>query len=491
MKSKKIISIVIAMALSMLQVSVLAESNTVYVGEDAAIINPCDYIAKTEWNNNETYISVSNNLTTPQEYVVSIPLEVAEDGEYQLEFESASKLDNVALSPIKFSIDDEEKIKTDDTSTVKGDAGKDTGWGVGISWKKYNEKLFISAGSHTLSFIVDEMRLFRGSPKGYWAALGTVKLIPPGGDGTRLKADKENILKPKDYIGSGGWMPGDDFVKVESGDAEAKVYTLDIPIILSEAAIFGMSVEACLNPSDGAYHFSRIKFSLDDGELVTINNTNSPVVRETEKKSWGAPLELRKYNEYMMLEKGVHKLTFVVDDLRAVNGEYGGQFAALGDITLSPLSATEKVGGNVSIGLGSGWTYSSNDSSVADVSPEGNVTIKRSGKAIVTATDADGNTYKVAVYGTRNAGIYVEDAYISGNRAYFDVKGAEEGLSYKIIAGKRKKSTDGMFYGFSEVVPTSENYADFTSIEDDEEIVIFAVDDENNHLYGKTVISAE
>lgn len=493
MKSKKLISMAmaIAMALSIIQVSVLAEQNPVYVGDDAVIINPCEYIAETEWENRETFISIANDLTTAQEYIVSIPIEVAADGEYQLEIESASKLDTAALSPIKLKIDDGDNINLDENAAVKSDAGKATGWGVNISWKRYNEKISLSSGIHTLSFIVDEMRIFRGKPKGYYAALGTIKLLPPGADGTKVRADKENILTPNDYIGNGGWIAADGYVKVESGDTEAKVYTLEIPIILPEAAIFSMSAETCLNPSDGGYHFSRIKFSLDGGDFITINDTNSPVVGETEKSSWGASLELRRYNEYMILGKGAHKLTFVVDELRMVNGEAAGQFAALGDITLSPLFAAEKVGGSVSLGFGNGWTYSSNDSDIASVSTDGDVSIKRSGKAIVEAVDAAGNTYKVAVYGTRNAGIYVEDAYISGNSVYFDVKNVGEGLSYRVVAGKRKKSTDGTIYGFNETVTTSDNYADFTSIEDDEEIVIFAVDDDSNHLYGKTVIAAE
>lgn len=491
MKLKKILSIATAVVLmlSMLQVSALAETDTVYIDEEAAIINPCDYITGTQWNDNETYISVSNNLTTAQEYVVSVPLEVAADGEYQLEFESASKIDNGALSPIKFRIDDTDKINTDDNSTVKGSTGNKTVLGVGTSWKKYNGKISLSQGSHTISFIVDEMRIKGGVKKGYQAALGTIKLLPDEGDGTGIKADRENVLKPNDYIGDGGWVRGDDYAKVESGDTEAKVYTLDIPIILSEAAIFSMSVEACLNPSDAAYHFSRIKFSLDDGELITINDTNSPVVKKTDKESWGAQLELRKYNDYLVLEKGLHKLTFVVDDLRAVGGEFAGQYAALGDINLSPLFALEKVGANVSIGLGSGWTYSSDDNDIAVVSPEGDVTIKRSGKAIVTVTDEAGNIYKVPVYGTRNAGIYIENTYILGKRAYFDVKKVGEDLTYKVIAGKRKKSTDGVLYGFLEV-KTGNNYVEFTSINEDEEIVIFAVDDENNYLYGKTIITS-
>lgn len=496
MKSNKLTSLIlgIIVAMSMLSVPAFAETTVVQVnGEDVTTISPMGYIEGTEWVDKGTFVTVANDKTTEEEYILSIPLEVTTAGDYQMVFESAQKLDNAALSPVKFKLDDGDAVRIEDNgTTIASTTDKNTGWGIYLSKKKYKEKLSLSEGSHTISFIVNEQRLFRGSPKGYYAAIGDISISPAEQDGIRIRSGEENVIKPYEYLDNSNWVSGTGYAKVQAGGAtEPSAYTLTLDLYVPESDAFTMKLEAALNPSGSNYHMSRMKFKLDDGEFIMINNTTFSDLGNSGKSSWGEALKLRQYGERLILNKGQHKLTFVVDELRTVDGVQSGQYAALGDITLSPITFIGGLGDKSSLGFESGCTYTSSNPEIAEVSTSGEISLKRSGTATVTITDNSGNVYNSIVYVTRESGLYISKAYVDGSEVYFEVKGDTDAISYEVFLGKRKKSEDGTLYGFAQTVRTSGGYAQFDSISGDEEIVIFLVDAEDNHLYGKTVLTAE
>lgn len=495
MKIKKLTGIIlgISLAMSMLSAPVSAETTPVQVkGEGVTTISSTDYIEGTEWIDRGTFVAIANDKTTAEEYILTIPLEVTTAGDYQILFESAQKLDNAALSPIKFKLDDGEAVRIEDTgTTIISATDKNTGWGIYISQKKYRGKLSLSEGSHTISFIVDEMRLFRGSPKGYYAAIGDINISPAEPDGIKIKAGEENVIKPYEHLGDSNWNSGDGYAKVESGGTTPSTYTLTLELYVPESDAFTMKLEAALNPSGSNYHMSVMKFQIDDGDFIVMNNTTFADLGASGKNSWGEPLKLRQYGERLIFNKGTHKLTFVVDELRTVDGVQSGQYAALGDITLSPITFVGGMGDKSSLGFGSGSNYVSSNPEVAEVSTSGEVSLKRSGKAAIAITDNSGNAYSALVYVTRASGLYIEKEYITGNTVYFDVRGGTDETSCEVFLGKRKKSEDGTLYGFTQTIRTSADNAQFDSISEDEEIVIFLVDAEDNHLYGKTIVTVE
>ena len=274
-------------------------------------------------------------------YVLSVPINVTTEGTYKLSFEAVCASGGEAwYSPLEFKIDNGTYAKL--TNSVNVIAGDETDKNYGGS--KYRNLDYISgvtftAGPHTLYFMADTLRSYND---GILTALSDITITP-------LKTVVSGTEKT--VIPAGTYTSGCDVFSDELGNrlvgSNGNSSLMQIPIEVEKTGYYKLSFDGLFNTTCDPYHFSNMRFALDDGrdnpDVIMdgtdylINGKNiTTTIPNADRKVWGQAIENIEYNSSLYLTSGQqHTLWFVIDEVRNVGGYYG----ALGDITLEPQSS--------------------------------------------------------------------------------------------------------------------------------------------------------
>lgn len=198
-----------------------------------------------------------------------------------------------------------------------------------------------------------------------------------------LDRTEETTINASDYADIGNWTPDkkNGYAHISSNATTAAEFTFTIPFSTESDNEYELSFEGSFNNlTELSSHLSRVSMKVDNGEYITINTDygSNTATEETESQRsyfWGNSFTWRKLNNNIVLSKGIHTITFRVNEQRTVNGEVGGYFAAIGDIKLTPLYPAEVSAQGTVIPAGTyangGWTVTNGYTAINDSNPSG------------------------------------------------------------------------------------------------------------------------
>lgn len=280
-----------------------------------------------------------------KQFVLEVPLNVEESGEYSLTFEGLMSLitTNDWRSNVNFKVDNGsyEKLLTSTNCTDIGASADGKFLHATLRTIKYKNALNLTAGNHSLYFMVDAQRENNG---GYLAAIGDITITPINRPET-VSATEATVIKGGTFtVGAQTTTDTNGNTLVGSTGAKSSV---TVKLDVEKSGYYKLSFGGAFNDTLSEYHLSKMRFAIDNGR----DNADSEVDRtdyllngknvtattpDSAGTVWGNSVKNYTYNEYVKLTEGEHDLYFVVDDVR--EHKDGGYMAVLGDITLEPMS---------------------------------------------------------------------------------------------------------------------------------------------------------
>jgi len=238
---------------------------------------------------------------------------VDQDREFLLEIYAASSITHEALSDMKFKIDSGSEVTlTNENSEVSGLSNPCLSGDVWITKSiKYNTKITLTAGTHTLTITVPEESNNRTEA---YFAFDCVRFVPV--------VEEANVNKQDTTVygnSSFTWNHTDikespnaadgTYTKMEGGGA---TITATKEFYVEDTGEYSFELYAASSITHEA--LSDIQFSIDDGNIVTLTGENS-AVRALDNPCISGELWTTKsirYNTNITLSAGTHTLKIIV-----------------------------------------------------------------------------------------------------------------------------------------------------------------------------------
>ena len=325
MKSvKRVLSIMLALAVmsTMLLLPVKADgivnvssAEPTVIGNSSFVWNEKDFDMKENINGYDGTISMAtwgNNIRNG-----TVTINVEKTGTYSIAVNAVIDLTKDGASPMSFKIDDGAETKLTASNTTISDLNpswKANGWTV--KRISYTGNFVLEKGTHTLTFIIP--RRTAGDAVIYVFDCATVipKNIIEEKEPTLVKADEDNTIGNSSFI----WNEAAFDMKENANGYDGTISMAtwgnnirngEITLDVEEAGTYSLDVNAVIDLTlDGA---SPIRFKIDDGEEMTLTESNTTVSDLT--PSWtvnGWTVKKISYTGSFVLEEGTHTLTFII-----------------------------------------------------------------------------------------------------------------------------------------------------------------------------------
>ena len=288
---------------------------TTVLGNSSFSWNEADFDMKDNANGYDGTISMATWGNNIRNGVISFNVE--KTGTYSLDVNAVVDLTLDGASPISFKIDGgEETVLTTSNTTVSGLTPSWTVNGWTVKKISYTGELMLEKGTHTLTFIIPRRKA--GDAVIYAFDCASINPISISDEDERLtvKSDEETIIGNSSFT----WNEAAFDMKENANGYDGTISMAtwgnnirngEITLDVEEAGTYSLDVNAVIDLTlDGA---SPIRFKIDDGEEMTLTESNTTVSDLT--PSWtvnGWTVKKISYTGSFVLEEGTHTLTFII-----------------------------------------------------------------------------------------------------------------------------------------------------------------------------------
>lgn len=272
--------------------------------------------------------------------LMEIPFEVEKTGYYKLSFDGLfnTTRDPYWFSNMRFALDDGREnadvmidgtdylINGKNITTTIPDANRKV-WGAPIENIVYNSSLYLTAGQHTLWFVIDEER----NGGGYYGALGDITFEPQSG------ITLNSVIDAK--VSTGYTASGANGT-IHANTAASASFTFEV---LTDGC-YEIDAELMADITGDIGSLSPLVFSLDSNPAVKLTADNT---REYKSLGFGVPYwgdyYLYRIGEPVELTAGTHTVSFMAEE--AISSEDTQVITGIRNVIVDPMNeaAVESV----------------------------------------------------------------------------------------------------------------------------------------------------
>lgn len=272
--------------------------------------------------------------------LMEIPIEVETTGYYKLSFDGLfnTTRDPYWFSKMRFALDDGREnadvmldgtdylINGKNITTTIPDANRKV-WGAPIENIVYNSSLYLTAGQHTLWFVIDEER----SGGNYYGALGDITFEP------QSSITLNSVIDAK--VSTGYTASGENGT-IHANTAASASFTFEV---LTDGC-YEIDAELMADITGDIGSLSPLVFSLDSNPAVKLTADNT---REYKSLGFGVPnwgdYYLYRIGEPVELTAGTHTVSFMAEE--AISSEDTQVITGIRNVIVEPMNeaAVESV----------------------------------------------------------------------------------------------------------------------------------------------------